>query len=141
MMFRWQWMHPAALAAICLAGGGCGRSSGPARVAVAGQVDRAGIPVAEGTISFLPIGPEGGPAAMTSVADGKYRFERRLGPPPGKHRVLVVPSSSAKRERFARPAANAKSSSGDGAAAAPVRWETEVEVPDAQACELPIHLK
>lgn len=128
-------------AAICLACGGCGRSNGPARVAVSGQVDRAGAPVAEGTISFLPIGPEGGPAAITSVADGKYQFQRRLGPPPGKHRVLVAPTSSAKRERFETSAGGANSRAADGSAASPVRWETEVEVPDAEACELPIHLK
>jgi len=141
MMLRWQWMHSAALAAICLASCGCGRSSGPARVAVAGQVDRAGAPVSEATISFLPIGPEGGPAAMTSVMDGKYQFERRLGPSPGKHRVLVAPTSSAKRERFEMPTGGADSRAAGVAAPAPVRWETEVEVPDAEACELPIHLK
>lgn len=141
MMLRLQRLQAAALAAICLAGGGCGRASGPVRVAVGGQVDRAGAPISEATISFLPIGPEGGPAAMTSVTDGKYRFERRLGPPPGKHRVLVVPTPSAKRDRFNAPGGDAKSRAADGAAPAPARWETEVEVPDAEACELPIHLQ
>lgn len=78
---------------------------------------------------------------MTSVTGGKYQFERRLGPPPGKHRVLVVPTSSAKRERFETSAGDANSRTAVGAAAAPVRWETEVEVPAAETCDLPIHLK
>jgi hypothetical protein len=110
-------------------------------VAVGGQVDRAGEPVAEATISFLPIGAQGGPAATTSVANGKYQFQRRLGPSPGKHRVLVVPTSSAKRERFETTAPSARSRATDGVAPASVRWETEVEVPDSKACDLPIHLK
>lgn len=140
-MLGLQRMQAAIIAAICLAGCGCGRSDGPSRVAVGGQVDRMGAPVEEATISFLPIGPEGGPAAITAVANGKYQFQRRLGPPPGKHRVLVVPTSSAKRERFEAPPGDANSRAADGAAVSPVRWETEVEVPDADACDLAIHLK
>ena len=138
-------LQAAMLAAICLAAG-CGRSSGPTRVAVGGQVDRAGTPVAEATISFIPVASQSGPAAIAPVENGKYQFERRLGPTPGRHRVLVVPAAPGKRERFEAPAdrgaaADSTSNGADNAAAVrPIRWETEVDVPDAAACDLPIHL-
>ncbi len=125
-----------AMAAFLVAASGCGASHESSRVAASGEVDVAGRPAPDATISFAPLGPAGGPAAVTSVRDGKYRFTSKQGPPPGRHRVLVIVADGGKQQRFdAAPDAAAAPAVASG------RWQTEVDVPDQAACELPIHLE
>jgi hypothetical protein len=133
----WPRFACALLCAVCC---GCGQSGGPARVAVSGQVDRAGAPTPNGTISFLPV--QGGPAAITAIEAGRYRFDRKRGPPPGRHRVLVIAASSRKQQRFAAdPGADLPDEELQAADSSPARWEIEVDVPDQASCEIPIRLK
>ncbi|MDB5338811.1 MAG: hypothetical protein JWN70_4430 [Planctomycetaceae bacterium] len=75
------------LVLVAIAGCG-GTTSGPEREAVSGTVTREGIPVDNGTILFKPTG--GGPAASTSVKDGKYAFDKQNGPVAGRQQVEIV---------------------------------------------------
>ncbi|HVX60100.1 MAG TPA: hypothetical protein VHC19_05860 [Pirellulales bacterium] len=125
-----------ALAAVLVASSGCGTPDDSSRVAASGLVDVAGREAPDGTISFAPLGPAGGPAAVTSVKAGRYCFTARQGPPPGRHRVLFIAEEGGKQRRF-----DAAQDAAAAAAAAPGRWQTEVEVPDQAACDLPVHLE
>ncbi|HWB09550.1 MAG TPA: hypothetical protein VG826_10010 [Pirellulales bacterium] len=131
-----QWLVVAALHATVV---GCGASGGPARVAVRGEVDVGGREAPDGTISFLPLNAGGGPAATTSVKAGRFQFDGKHGPSPGRHRVLVVSAASSKQQRFGADGAAAVGS--EQGASPQERWQTEVDVPNETSCELPIHLK
>ena len=61
---------------------------GPVRMPISGTVDREGIPVDEGVISFTPL--SGGPAANSVIKDGKYKFTAADGVPVGKYKVLIA---------------------------------------------------
>jgi hypothetical protein len=54
-----------------------------------GRVQVDGVRVARGSITFLPALGNLGPAACTSIRDGKYRFTKQTGPNDGPHRVLI----------------------------------------------------
>ena len=76
-------------------GTGCGSDDGIGkRYPVSGKVTYRGIPVEQGTITFLPDGAEEGarPAAGT-IADGEYSLATvgdQDGALPGKYKVTVV---------------------------------------------------
>ena len=71
-----------------LAVAGC--SSAPLeRVAALGAVQFDGRPLATGKITFLPIDRTKGPAAVATITDGFYEFDRVTGPVVGRHRVEI----------------------------------------------------
>jgi hypothetical protein len=75
---------PVALALAALIG--CGR--GIERVSVAGAVSLDGQPLAEGSISFVPLA--GGPSAGCQISGGRFSIPRAQGPGPGRYRVEIV---------------------------------------------------
>jgi hypothetical protein len=56
---------------------------------ISGTVSIDGTAVARGSISFFPDRGQSGPAASTSISNGKYRFTTDNGPVSGSHRVIV----------------------------------------------------
>ncbi len=71
---------------LCLSG--CG-SSGPARQPLRGSVTIDGVKLESGAISLRPTEGNSGPAAVTSVENGYYRFTRENGPLPGPYAVKI----------------------------------------------------
>ena len=67
-----------------------GCDSGPKRVDVRGTVAFDGKPVEQGEIRFIPVGPNAGPAAGSSIVHGKYEAAGKGGVPVGKHRVEIT---------------------------------------------------
>jgi hypothetical protein len=68
---------------------GCSRS-GIERYEVSGNVTYAGEKVAEGAISFVPIGETRGPHVGGGIQQGHYRIHRSHGPVAGRYRVEIV---------------------------------------------------
>ena len=68
---------------------GCGKSSGPQRVAVDGAIVSSDKLIPNGTIRFLPEPGNNGPVAIVTVTDGLYRFTNENGPYPGKYKAAV----------------------------------------------------
>lgn len=68
---------------------GCGRPSGPRRVAVRGAILFDNQPLRAGRIKFTPIETSKGPTAVATVTDGFYDFDVRTGPVVGKHKVQI----------------------------------------------------
>ena len=66
--------------------GGCGGDGIP-RVAVEGSVSFEGSPVTEGSITFIPVAA--GPAAGTTIENGRYLIAEDKGPSPGEYRVEI----------------------------------------------------
>jgi hypothetical protein len=104
---------------------GCFRGGGPDRIAVQGAVQMGGHPVAAGSISLLPDQGRRGPAATTSIVQGRFQFTKETGPDPGPHRVIVQLSVPDK----ASVLAGAGRRPGPGARPAKTRWEFHVQVP------------
>jgi hypothetical protein len=70
---------------------GCGRPDGGVeRLPVYGTVTRGSGEEISGSISFLPPKGQPAPAAVTSLVDGQYRFDRSDGPTAGPHRVVIT---------------------------------------------------
>jgi hypothetical protein len=69
---------------------GCGRSGEFERLPVGGTVSQAGGEKINGSITFLPADGKPGPAAIGSLLDGEYQFNRQNGPAAGPHRVIVT---------------------------------------------------
>lgn len=67
---------------------GCG-SAGPERFAVKGTVTLDGEPVSEGSISFIPSGPEGGPTTGSLIENGKFSIPAEKGAVLGDHKVEI----------------------------------------------------
>ncbi len=67
---------------------GCGRSGGFERLPVGGTVTQGGGERFNGTITFLPADGKS-PAAILSLTNGEYQFNRHNGPSAGPHRVIV----------------------------------------------------
>ena len=71
--------------------GGCAEPArGAQRLPVKGTVLQQGQPMPAGSISFLPIEGTSGPAANTSITQGKYQFTQANGPVAGRHRVVIA---------------------------------------------------
>lgn len=68
---------------------GCGQSSGPPRVAVAGEVLLDGTPLVEGMIRFIPESGVTGPATAGRIENGQFSLGHRDGPVVGRHRVEI----------------------------------------------------
>lgn len=68
---------------------GCG-SGDPLGVGVSGTVSYKGVPIKEGTITFVPIGGTVSPQAGANIDDGKYSIPRRGALSPGKYRVEIL---------------------------------------------------
>src|SRR5689334_22739688 len=67
---------------------GCGSSSD--RVTLEGSVKYDGQAVDQGGLTFIPEGGDGQvPRATCEIEDGRYRFNTRNGPKPGKYRVQI----------------------------------------------------
>lgn len=134
-----SWSRLFAVGAVVVAIVGCGGRSGPARVAVNGQVELDGRPAPDGAISFQPLGPGAGPAAVASLKEGRYGLTNEEGPLAGRHRVTLVAAPSGKQLPLganggAAPIVNV-SAPGAG------RWQTEVNVPEGASCELAIRFE
>lgn len=67
---------------------GCG-SSDPARQPLHGSVTVDGVKLESGAISLRPAEGNSGPAAVTTVENGSYRFTRENGPMPGPYAVKI----------------------------------------------------
>lgn len=82
---------------VCLLGGGlylatlagCAGASGPERASVSGTVKLDGVPVEQGTISFIPTGPKGGPTSGDVIEKGNYSIAATGGPILGDHKVEI----------------------------------------------------
>jgi hypothetical protein len=68
---------------------GCGRPSGPQRVAVQGAILFDGQPLQAGQIRFVPADGTKGPSAAAQIDKGFYEFSPANGPVVGKHRVEI----------------------------------------------------
>lgn len=68
---------------------GCGRSTQPTRIAIAGEVVLDEKPLDSGRIMFIPIDGTKGPTATAFVKDGFYSFDRENGPVVGKNKVQI----------------------------------------------------
>lgn len=78
---------------------GCGQKpTGPERGVVHGKITLDGNPIANGTVSFVAMAPDGGPAWATSLKDGQF-VSGDVGPVVGKSRVEV----RARRQASAQP--------------------------------------
>jgi hypothetical protein len=112
---------------------GCQRAQGPERMAVGGTVTRAGVPLATGLISFRPARGGNGPAANTSIQEGRYQFDATNGPTAGPHEVLIQKAFEGK------PTAVTPN---EAAAAADVSlpWTFEIDVPANSRHEIPFQL-
>lgn len=73
---------------------GCNRDS-LERTAVSGTVTVDGIPLADGTIVFVPTGETRGPKAGGTIQAGKYSLSQELGPLVGTLRVEIQAVSTA----------------------------------------------
>ena len=74
---------------VLLVTSGCGRPTGPQRVAVQGTILFDGQPLQAGRIRFIPTEGTKGPSAAGSVEKGFYEFTSSNGPVVGKHRVEI----------------------------------------------------
>jgi hypothetical protein len=75
---------------------GCGHGSAFERLPVGGTVSLAGGEKLNGTITFLPVDGTQGPAAIASLVNGEYQFNRNDGPAAGPQRVIVNKAISKK---------------------------------------------
>ncbi len=76
------------------------------RLPVSGSVSVPGGAVLSGSITFLPVEGQPGPAATTGLVQGRYRFDRSNGPTAGPKRVIVkriIPKATALENRNAKP--------------------------------------
>lgn len=85
---HWR-LHSASLCLIAVCLIGCGRSPGPQRVAISGEVLFGHEPLESGRIRFTPIEDTKGPAAVAIVTDGIYVFDRENGPVVGKNKIQI----------------------------------------------------
>lgn len=71
---------------------GCGKSDGPQRYSLSGQVTYGGQPVPAGQIVFEPDSSANnkGPQGYADIKDGKYRTEPGKGTVGGPHRVRIT---------------------------------------------------
>ena len=69
---------------------GCGDSIDARRIAVNGSVSIGSEPVAEGTLSLVPVGE--GPACGVAVKDGLFEIVKEEGPVPGEYTVRLTPA-------------------------------------------------
>ncbi len=76
------------LACLLALSAGCTRSD-PDRVAVSGQVQVEGTPLARGTVQFIPDSGTPGPAVVAEVVAGRFNVPRSQGPITGDYQVQV----------------------------------------------------
>jgi len=90
-MSRWRTYGPltACLMALLAGMSGC-RAEGPHMKVVFGHVTCGGQDVEEGTVRFVPIRNNVGPASTAYIVGSQYRIQGREGVPVGWHRVEVV---------------------------------------------------
>lgn len=94
MVVGLKWKHSSRLlTALALAHllwlSGCGGPSGPERALVRGTVTLDGVPIAEGTIVFLPDEGLQGPSTGGKIQDGAFLLPRDVGPILGPHRIEI----------------------------------------------------
>lgn len=75
----------ACLLIVCI---GCG-SGAPPRASVSGRVSVDGVPVEDGSISFVPTNGNTGPTAGGSIVNGRYSIAAAKGPAPGWNLVVI----------------------------------------------------
>jgi hypothetical protein len=68
---------------------GCGKRDPMERLPVYGNVSLASGENVGGSITFVPAEGRSGPAATTSIVDGRYRFDADNGPTEGPSRIIV----------------------------------------------------
>lgn len=112
---------------------GCG-SDGPNRVALSGNVTRAGQPLESGSLSCTPVDGQKGVAANATIAKGRYQFSGDDGPTPGSYKVLIQETLT-KDESMKRRQDQPKN-------AAPINkpWVKEIIVPDSKSGSMDFEL-
>lgn len=68
---------------------GCGSDASLSRSAVSGTVTLDGVPLAIGTICFVPIGETPGPKTSLRIEDGTFAATQKHGPVKGRHRIEI----------------------------------------------------
>jgi hypothetical protein len=116
---------------------GCQKASGPARMAVGGTVTRAGVPLANGLISFRPAKGAPGPAATTGIRKGRYQFDSRNGPTAGPHEVFIQTAIEDKRTEAPRVLPQAES---PPTTEALTPWTFEIDVPANSPDDIPFDI-
>lgn len=117
---------------------GCKRATGPKRVALQGKVQRGGTPLPQGVIRFKLIGNGSGPAAATGIQDGRYQFDDRNGPLPGRYEVIIQAVVDSKRSLMQGPRPANLGSSEARHVATP--WTFEIDIPAQSTFDLPFEL-
>lgn len=74
---------------------GCGTSSDPGRVPVAGTVTLDGRPLSDGSLVLVPL--DAGPVVGATIVGGTFTISRSDGPMPGAYRVEVLSIQSTGR--------------------------------------------
>jgi len=115
---------------------GCS-GGGPDRIPLRGTVQVGAQPLSTGSISLLPAVGHRGPAATTSIAEGRYEFTRENGPTAGPHRVIVQLSTADKAAMLSEASGRAPRPEPPGK----TRWELQVEVPDREPLEYDVKLE
>ncbi len=72
-----------------VAAAGCGNGNGTVRLPVFGVVSTPQGDKLNGSIAFVPAENFHGPAALTSVVNGKYQFNQTNGPTAGPYQVII----------------------------------------------------
>lgn len=104
---------------------GCGGASGPARSSISGTVKLDGAPLAEGTISFIPTGPKGGPSSGAPIANGKYTIAAAGGPTAGDQKVEIHSlKKTGKQIPVAPPAVSATGTVDETVEAIPAKYNS-----------------
>jgi len=102
-------------------------------MAIGGTVKRGGAPLANGMISFRPAEGGSGPAAATSIREGRYQFDSTNGPTSGPHQVVIL--SAIEGKLTAAPVAATPPTPGTDAP-----WTVEIDVPSRDSSEVSFHI-
>jgi hypothetical protein len=116
----WRFVLLAGCALLTVVPVGCGKNSGPERVAVSGTVKYNGTLIPDGAVRFVPGATSDAPATGVNIVDGKYNAAGRFGVPVGTFVVQIEayrmhgpasspPSKFDKRDQYLPAKFNAKS--------------------------------
>lgn len=114
---------------------GCGKSN-PNRLAIFGKVTAANEGPISGSITFIPKEGSHGPAAMTALDHGEYRFNDRNGPIAGPHWVIVRRASTKPRLPTADRSEPKSSADEVLKGALKTEWRVAVDVKESTSYDL-----
>jgi hypothetical protein len=109
---------------------GCGKG-GVVRLPVHGTVALSNGENLSGSITFRPVEGSPGPAAIATLTDGRYQFDRGDGPTAGPHRVIVMRTVSKRTLLESRGSKTSPASKAAAAGAeAKMEWTLSADVAD-----------